>query len=78
MPAKIYYERDREHHLQQSKDYYTYNKEHVLRKLKDKYHNMPPEKRLKMQEYKKIYQKIYLEKKKKEHSNFNKNAVLVP
>ena len=78
MPAKIYYERDREHHLQQSKDYYTYNKEHVLRKLKDKYHNMPSEKRLKMQEYQKIYQKNYCEKKKKEHSNFNKNTVLVP
>ena len=77
MPAKIYYERGREHHLQQSNGYYTYNKEHVLRKLKDKY-NMPPEKRLKMQEYKNIYQKNYREKKKKEHSNFNKNAFLVP
>ena len=78
MPAKIYYERGREHHLQQSNGYHTYNKEHVLRKLKDKYHNMPPEKRLKMQEYKNIYQKNYREKKKKEHSNFNNNAVLVP
>ena len=65
MPAKIYYERNREHHLQQSKDYYTYNKEHVLRRLKDKYHNMPPEKRLKCKNIKKIIKKIILKKRKK-------------
>ena len=30
MPAKIYYESNKEHHRQVSRDYYHNNKEHVL------------------------------------------------
>ena len=37
---------------------------------------MSPEKKLKLKEYQKNYQKNYRDKKKREHSNFNKSAVM--
>ena len=61
-------------YLQLSKDYYKNNRDYILKDATDKYNNMSPEKKLKLKEY----QKNYREKKKREHSNFNKNAVLIP
>ena len=43
MPAKIYYESDKEYHKQVSRDYYYNNKEHVLRYMKNKYDNLSKE-----------------------------------
>ena len=40
MPAKIYYESDKEHHKQVSRDYYHNNKEHILRYMKNEYDNL--------------------------------------
>ena len=57
---------------------YKKNRDYILKDAKDKYNNISPEKKLKLKEYQKNYQKNYREKKKREHSNFNKNAVLVP
>ena len=39
MPTKIYYESDKEHYLNASRDYYNYKKEYMLKKAKDKYNN---------------------------------------
>ena len=65
-------------YLQLSKDYYKNNRDYILKDATDKYNNMSPEKKLKLKEYQKNYQKNYREKKKREHSNFNKNEVLIP
>ena len=96
MPAKIYYDRDREYYLNIGRDYYNNNREYLLKKARDKYntseedrnkrkeysknryHDMSPEKKLELKIYQKEYQKNYREKKKREHANFNKNAVLTP
>ena len=96
MPAKIYYDRDREHYLNIARDYYNNNREYILKKARDKYnnseedknkrieygknryHNMSPEKKLELKAYQEEYQKNYREKKRREHANFNKNAVLTP
>ena len=43
MPAKIYYESDKEYHKQVSQDYYYNNKVHVLRYMKKKYDNLSKE-----------------------------------
>ena len=43
MPAKIYYESDKEYHKQVSRHYYYNNKEHVLRYMKNKYDNLSNE-----------------------------------
>ena len=43
MPAKIYYESDKEYHKQVLRDYYHNNKEHVLRYMKNKYDNLSKE-----------------------------------
>ena len=82
MPTKIYYESDKEHYLNASRDYYNYKKEYILKKAKDKYnnshldknkkleysknryHNMSPEKKLKLKEYKKTINKIIVIKRK--------------
>ena len=39
----MYYESNKEHHKQLSRDYYYYNKEHVLEYLKNKYSNLSKE-----------------------------------
>ena len=39
---------------------------------------MSPEKKFELKAYQKEYQKNYREKKKREHANFNENAVLNP
>ena len=43
MPAKIYYESDKEYHKQVSRYYYHNNNEHVLRYMKNKYDNLSKE-----------------------------------
>ena len=78
MTSITYYYSDKDYYLQLSKDYYKNNRDYILKDATDKYNNMSPEKKLKLKEYQKNYQKNYREKKKREHSNFNKNAVLIP
>ena len=78
MTPITYYYSDKDYYSQLSKDYYKKNRDYILKDAKDKYNNISPEKKLKLKEYQKNYQKNYREKKKREHSNFNKNAVLVP
>ena len=43
MPAKIYYESNKEHHKQLSRDYYYNNKEHVLEYQRNRYNNLSKE-----------------------------------
>ena len=44
MPAKIYYDRDREHYLNIARDYYNNNREYILKKARDKYNNSEEDK----------------------------------
>ena len=43
MPAKIYYESNKEHHKKVSCDYYHNNKDHVLNYMKNKYDDLSKE-----------------------------------
>ena len=52
MPAKIYYDRDREYYLNIERDYYNNNREYLLKKARDKY-NTSEEDRNKRKEYSK-------------------------
>ena len=44
MPAKIYYDRDREHYLNIARDYYNNNREYILKKARDQYNNSEEDK----------------------------------
>ena len=52
MPAKIYYDRDREYYLNVGRDYYNSNGEYLLKEARDKY-NASEEDRNKRKEYSK-------------------------
>ena len=81
MPAKIYYDRDREYYLNIERDYYNSNREYLLKKAMDKY-NISEEDRNKRKEYSKnryhnmspekklelkIYQKEYQKESQKNY-----------
>ena len=78
--ARDYYNNNREYILKKARDKYN-NSEDKNKRIeygKNKYHNMSPEKKFELKAYQKEYLKNYREKKKKEHANFNENAVLTP
>ena len=63
MPAKIYYDRDREHYLKVGRDYYNNNREYILKKARDKYNNSEEDKNKRIEYCKNRYHKMCPEKK---------------
>lgn len=64
MPAKIYYENNKEHYLQYAKDYYAYNRDYILKKIKGKYNDLSDEeKNIKKVHAKNIYHNVSPEDK---------------
>ena len=59
IPAKIYYDRDREHYLNIARDYYNNNREHILKKARDKYNNLEEDKNKRIEYGKRRYHNRY-------------------
>ena len=79
--AREYYNNNREYILKEARNKYNDSEEDKNKRIeygKSRYHNMSPEKKFELKAYQKEYQRIYREKKKREHANFNENAVLTP
>ena len=77
--ARDYYNNTREYILKKARDKFNNSEEDKNKRIeygKNRYHNMSPEKKFELKAYQKEYQRIYREKKKREHANFNENAVL--